>query len=122
MVKDAKGSPMDGVSVNVKGTKVGALTDSSGHYVINVPANATLVFSFVGYASAEQPVKGRSTIDVTLNAASSNLDEVVVIGYGTRKRQDVTGAVAKADLQLQKQSPNSNVMSSLRGAPCPALR
>lgn len=116
VVKDAKGSLMDGVSVNAKGTKIGALTDSAGHYVINVPANATLVFSFVGYVSAEQPVKGRSTIDITLNAATSNLDEVVVIGYGTRKRQDVTGAVAKADLQLQKQSPNSNVMSSLRGA------
>ena len=83
VVKDAEGNTIPGVSVNAKGTNIGTTTDSAGHYALNVPANATLVFSSIGYGSSEQHVKGRSSNDVTLKAVTSNLDAVVVVGYGT---------------------------------------
>lgn len=124
-VSDQSGAPLPGATIEAtaNGKRVGiAVSDSVGKFVFrNLPA-ATFTFnvsmigfdakSFNGYkiAATNNPV-----LSFALSSTVSELSSVVVIGYGTRKRQDVTGAVAKADLQVQKQSPNSNVMSSLRG-------
>lgn len=94
MVSDASG-PLPGASVVVKGTTTGAQTDFDGNYSLSgVPEDATLVFSYIGYASQELPVNGQSTVNVTLEEDAQALDEVVIIGYGQTTVKDATGAVA----------------------------
>ena len=95
-VTDAStGQPMPGVNVTVKGTTLGALTDANGKYTLPVPDlnNSVLVFSFIGFGTKEVSVSGKSNIDLTLEAALTGLEEVVVVGYGTVKRVDLTGSV-----------------------------
>lgn len=87
------GSTLPGVTVQVKGTQRGTTTDAQGSYRLNVPANGTLVFSFIGYTSQETAIGNRSTVDVKLTGDSQQLSEVVVTGYGTQQRRDVTGSV-----------------------------
>ncbi len=95
MVTDKSGAPLPGVTVVVKGTTSGTITDMSGRYTIsNVRPNSTLIFSFVGMRSQEIPVGNLSTINVTLDEASIGLDEVVAIGYGVQKRETLTGAIS----------------------------
>ena len=94
-VTDAGGSGLPGVTIQVKGTTVGTTSDTNGGFsVANVPSNGTLVFSFVGMKAQEVEVNGRSSINVTMVEDASALEEVVVIGYGTVKKKDATGAVA----------------------------
>jgi TonB-dependent starch-binding outer membrane protein SusC len=88
------GSGMPGVSISVKGSNKGTQTNVSGEYKISAPANATLIFSFVGYAKQEIAIGNRSELSVSLVSSDKALDEVVVIGYGTQKVKDATGAVA----------------------------
>ncbi|NLR62429.1 SusC/RagA family TonB-linked outer membrane protein [Chitinophaga polysaccharea] len=124
-VKEPGGAPLPGASIEAvsNGNRVKvAISDGAGKFVFtNLPVgNYTFKLSMIGYdtksftgykiASGQNP-----DISFALSSTVSELSSVVVIGYGTRKRQDVTGAIAKADLQVQKQSPNANVMSSLRG-------
>ena len=91
-------STLPGVTVLVKGTTQGTVTDFDGNYILNdVPENSTLVFSFVGMKSIELPTQGKSVIDVSLESSVSELDELVVIGYGTVKKKDVTGSVSVVD-------------------------
>jgi TonB-dependent starch-binding outer membrane protein SusC len=92
-VKDATGTSMPGVSVAVKGTTRGTTSDANGTYKIGVPDKAVLVFSFVGYQPQEIAVGNQSVIDVKLAEGDQTLNEVVVIGYGTIKKKDATGAV-----------------------------
>ena len=89
----ADGSGIPGVSVAVKGTTRGAQTDANGTYKVNAGSNATLVFSFVGYASKEVSVGSKSVVDVKLSADNKSLEEVVVVGYGTQKRKEISGTV-----------------------------
>src|SRR6476469_4029618 len=93
-VTDENGNGVSGVTVTVKGTKVATQTDGDGNYTINVPAAATLVFTSVGFRPVEADPKGRSTVNINLSTQSSNLNEVVVVGYGTQRKVDLTGAVA----------------------------
>ncbi|MFN9998688.1 MAG: TonB-dependent receptor plug domain-containing protein, partial [bacterium] len=94
-VSDAKdGSPLAGVSVVVKGSSTGTQTANDGSFRINAASNATLVFSSVGFGSKEVAVGANSTINVSLAATNDQLNEVVVVGYGTRKVKDLTGSVA----------------------------
>ena len=89
------GEPLPGVNVVVKGTTIGVITDVSGRYSINVlEKNAVLVFSFIGYTNLEEPVAGRTTINISLVTSTTALDEIIVIGYGTQKKSDLTGSVA----------------------------
>ncbi len=92
-VKDASGTGMPGVSIAVKGTQRGANTDVDGNYKIAVPDNATLVFSYVGYKPLDVAVAGRDVVNATLEEDNQVLNEVVVIGYGTVRKKDATGAV-----------------------------
>ena len=115
-VTDENGGDLPGVSVVLKGTQVGNVTGPDGRYSINVPASGgTLVFSFIGYTSQEVPVNGRSTVDLTLAADVKSLNEVVVVGYGTQRRQDVTGAVASVNEATLKEVPAPNLINQLKG-------
>lgn len=102
-------SPLPAVSIKIKGTSSGTVTDGNGNYSISLPnANAVLIFSYTGFASQEVGADGRSTINIQLKEIASGLNEVVVIGYGTAKKSDLTGAVTtiKADQLLDKPVPN----------------
>lgn len=90
----SEGDPLPGVSVAVKGTSVGTVTDMDGRYSIQVPANGTLVFSFIGLKSHEERVNGRTTINVDLQSDSQQLDEVMVVAYATAKKYSFTGAAS----------------------------
>lgn len=97
------GSPLPGVTILEKGASNGTSSDAMGNFSISVPESATLVFSFIGYAAQEVPLNGRTSIDIKLKADITQLSEVVVVGYGTVKKTDLTGAVATVDpAQLTK--------------------
>ncbi|GAA4465928.1 TonB-dependent receptor [Nibrella saemangeumensis] len=91
---DNGGEPLPGVSITIRGTTTGTTSNGEGSYTLTVPANAVLVFSYIGYARQEVPVGNRSTIDVRMMADTRQLSEVVVVGYGTQVKRDVTGAVS----------------------------
>src|SRR6478609_1971402 len=95
-VLDDKSAPIQGASILVKGSTIGTQTDASGNFSINVPGTAkTLTISYVGYASQDVDIANTTTVNVTLTVANqSNLNEVVVIGYGTARKRDLTGSVA----------------------------
>lgn len=82
------------VNISVKGGKIGAVTDVNGSFRINVPRGATLVFSSVGYSAQEQIIAGTEPLTIVLNSQANNLSEVIVIGYGERRKKDVTGAIS----------------------------
>lgn len=92
-VTNGQGEPLAGITVMVKGTKRGVTTDGNGYFSISAPENAVLVFSHVGYSSRELAVGSRSVIDVSLEESNTSLNQVVVVGYGTQKRKDLTGSV-----------------------------
>src|ERR1700744_4851549 len=117
-VKDEKGATIPGVSVMIQGSKEGTTTDADGYYKINVPEkDAVLVFSFVGYEKKAIHVDGNWNGDVWLkDKGSTELDEVVVIGYGTRKKADLTGAVVTIKGEELEKSPVANVSNALAGA------
>ena len=110
------GGSLPGVSVVVKGTTNGTITDSDGRYSINsVPANSILQFSFVGMKSQEIVVENKSVINVTLAEESIGIEEVVAVGYGTIKKSDLTGAVSSINSEQIKERSSTNVMQSLSG-------
>ena len=114
-VIDAAGEPLIGVNVSVKGTTIGSITDVDGKYTFEAPSNGTLVFSFIGYKTAEIPINGQSTFNQTLNEDTQNIDEVVVVGYGVQKKVTVTGAVATLKGEELKASPTTNVTNGMVG-------
>jgi TonB-linked SusC/RagA family outer membrane protein len=97
-VTDVNEEPISGVSVSVKGTTTGTVTDVNGTYRLNVEENATLVFSYIGYISQEIKVTTQTEISVKLLDDSQNLDEVVVVGYGTKRKGDITSAISVIDM------------------------
>jgi len=100
------GQPIPGVSIVVKGTTNGAITDIEGSYTLSVPGNSTLVFSFIGLTSQEIAVNNKTTINVVLSTTSENIDEVVVVGYGTQKKSVVTGSISSVKAKdLEKVAP-----------------
>ncbi|HZB12231.1 MAG TPA: TonB-dependent receptor plug domain-containing protein, partial [Chryseolinea sp.] len=114
-VIDETGAGMPGVNVLVKGTPTGTVTDAQGSFSINVPSNATLVFTFVGYKTSEVPVGDRTTFNVTLQEDLTSLDEVIVIGYGTARRSDVTGAVGSVSADKLQERPATSLNQGLAG-------
>ncbi|WP_298120960.1 TonB-dependent receptor [Flavobacterium sp.] len=105
-VSDSKGTTLPGANVTIKDTKTGVSTDFDGKYQITVPNDAVLVFNFIGFIPQEIAVKGKNTINVKLQEAIETINEVVVIGYGTQKRNDVNGSISSVkakDLQDLKQ-------------------
>lgn len=116
-VKDAKGAPLHGVSVTVKGSSSGVTTDSSGHYSLSVRGpQSIIVFSLVSYGGKEETVGSRTAINVTLTEGGSNLDDVVVIGYGGAvKKRDLTGAISSVNEKQIKERQPVTLMDALQG-------
>jgi TonB-linked SusC/RagA family outer membrane protein len=115
-VMDDKGAPLSGVSVMVKGTTTGTTTNANGEFSLTVPnANAILVFTSVGYDDLEQPLSGSNTINVVMKASQKVMDQVVVIGYGTAAKRDLTGSIVKIEGKEVADKPNTNPVASLQG-------
>jgi len=115
-VNDSSGTSLPGVSVVVKGTTIGIITDVEGNYSLaNIPTNATLQFSFVGMKTQEAQVAGKTTINITLAEEAIGIDEVVAVGYGTQKRRDVTGSVASVKGDVLNEIPAPSLEQSLSG-------
>ncbi|MDX9881313.1 MAG: carboxypeptidase-like regulatory domain-containing protein [Prolixibacteraceae bacterium] len=116
-VTDSSGAPLPGVSVVIKGTTTGTITDFDGKYnLANVPADATLVFSFVGMKAQEIPMSGKSSINVTMKEETVGIEEVVAIGYGTVKKSDLTGAVGSVSGSLVADRQVTQLSQALQGA------
>ena len=114
-VTDEKGDGLPGVNVLVKGTQRGVITDTSGEFDIMVPDDATLVFSFVGYITQEVPVGSNSTLNISLVPTQEALNEIVVIGYGTRKKSSVTSSVTRLENKNLEQVPSGRIENVLAG-------
>ncbi len=115
-VTNENGEPMSDVTVQFKGTSTGTKTNTDGQYDIGVIENSTnLVFTYIGYSPEEISIAGRQEINVVLKMQDASLDEVVVVGYGTQKRSDVTGAIVSIRPQELENTPYSNVVQSLQG-------
>ncbi|WP_373497707.1 SusC/RagA family TonB-linked outer membrane protein, partial [Aquiflexum sp.] len=114
-VVDDKGDPLPGASVTVSGTTTGTVTDIDGNYTLDVPDGSTLIFSYIGFETMRVAVDNRSQIDITLQTDMASLDEVVVVGFGAQKKRDITGAVARADIQSLQEAPNVGIGQSLQG-------
>jgi tryptophan-rich hypothetical protein len=114
---DGTGEPLIGATVKVKGNAgVGAVTDLDGNFEIRVKANATLFVSYLGYKEREIAVRGRAIIEsIQLSADNQVLDQVVVVGYGTQKKADLTGSVSIVNAEEMKKVSNSNISTMLEG-------
>ncbi|MFZ0283283.1 MAG: carboxypeptidase-like regulatory domain-containing protein, partial [Bacteroidales bacterium] len=116
-VSDETQSPLPGATVQVKGTIEGTTTGTDGKYLLDITGgNITLVFSFVGYASQEIAVQNQTTINVTLVPDLLGLNEVVVVGYGTQKKSDITGTVASLPKERLEMAPNLNIAQAIQGS------
>lgn len=117
-VTDASGIRLAGVTVVVaQNPSKGAITGADGTYRLdNIPSQCDLNFSFIGMKSVEVAVAGRTTVDVTLEDGSIGIDDVVVVGYGTMRKSDLTGAVVSADIEAFRESPNVSIVQSLQGS------
>ena len=109
------GETLIGVSVKVKGTSVGTTTDQNGIFSIKAPENGVLVISYIGFETLEVPVNNRTSLNIVLQPASKNLEEVVVVGYGTQRKKDVTGSVVSVQTEDLPQVANASVNNLLQG-------
>lgn len=114
-VTDMAGNPLSGVNVIVKGTTTGTITDANGAYSLQVPADATLQFTFIGMKGKDEALNGRLTVDVVLEEESTDISEVVVIGYGTSRKKDITTAVSVVSTSDFDQRPVTNVAQAIQG-------
>ncbi len=115
-VVDQQGEPLIGATVRVKGAQSGIVTDLDGNFQIEAASNATLVISYVGYKDREVAVRGRAVIDqIQMESDSQMLDQVVVVGYGTQKKADLTGSVSIVNAEELKRVSNSNISTMLEG-------
>lgn len=115
-VTDENGKPLQGVNVLERGTTNGTQTDANGNFTLNTSSpNAVLEISYVGYDNLEINVANRSVVNLQLSKLNRQLDQVVVVGYGTQRRKAVTGAVSKVDLSTTRNTPATNISQALRG-------
>lgn len=114
-VLDSKGAPMDGVNVLVKGTNNGTSTDGKGHYAISTETGSVLVFSYAGFTSQEVTVSASGAVNLTLNENPLSMESVVVVGYGTQKKVNLSGAVATVSGKDLANRPVANLTAGLQG-------
>jgi TonB-dependent SusC/RagA subfamily outer membrane receptor len=115
-VTDVAGVGLPGVNISLRNSTLVVVTDSSGQYAIDVPSsNAVLVFSYVGFATQEKPVGAGTVLSVVMSSTQKDLDEVVVIGYGTSRRRDLTGAVTSLKSDVITQAPTHNALEAIQG-------
>ena len=114
VVKDNFGEPVIGANVTEKGTTNGMITDLDGNFSLTVQKNATLVISYIGYVTQEIAIKGNTNLNITLKEDSKALEEVVVIGYGTARKSDVTGSIASVSGDKLQEMPSTNITYALQ--------
>ena len=110
------GTPLFGVNIIENGTKNGVVSDFDGNYSITVGANATLKYSYVGFLTKLIKVEGKETINVSLETDNASLDEIIIVGYGTQKKGNLTGAISVIDKEVLENRPVSNVMQAIQGS------
>jgi TonB-linked SusC/RagA family outer membrane protein len=115
-ITDSLGNPLVGVTIKAKAGGTGTVTDANGDYTVTVPDDAVLVVSYVGYQSEEIKVNGREEIDIVLKSSVSELNQLVVVGYGTQKKKDLTGAISVINASQLKNKFFTNTTEALRGA------
>ena len=115
VVKDATGQTVIGASVVQKGTTNGTISDFDGNFTLTVPSDAVLTISFVGYKTQEIPVAGKTSLEVTLSEDAQMLDNVIVVGYGTQKKEDLTSAIATLSPKEVLKSPGG-ITDALQGS------
>src|SRR5690606_2096553 len=115
-VTNNQGEPISGATIREKGGAASVSTNESGNYTISVASNGTLVVTYIGYQNKEVAVNGQRRLHVTLESSDEAIDEVVVVGYGTQKKANLTGAVAVVDEKAFQSRAISNTMSALQGA------
>jgi TonB-dependent starch-binding outer membrane protein SusC len=109
------GTPIPGVSISLKGTSSGTFSDEEGKYAIQTPADGVLVFSFIGYNTQEVPVNGRTQVDIRMATDVQMLQEVMVVGYGTQTKREITGSIAKVDGDKIAALPTTSFEAALQG-------
>jgi len=114
-VSDENGEPLPGATVLEKGTSNGTTTDVQGVFSLNCSSDAVLRVSFVGFITQEISINNRSTVDIRLVEDSEQLNEVIVVGYGTQNKRELTGSAVRADIDAFRESPNVNAAQSLQG-------
>ncbi|GAB7088107.1 SusC/RagA family TonB-linked outer membrane protein [Marinifilum fragile] len=114
-VVDEQNLPLIGVNILVKGTTLGTVTDFDGNFQLDVPANGVVKFSFIGYVDQEITITNETSLNIVLKEDVQGLNEVVVVGYGTQKKSDLTGAVASVKAEDLAKTPSSNPVNSLQG-------
>ena len=114
-VTDSAGTPMSGVSVTIAGSTKGVQTNADGMFTINVPERASLHFSFVGYEGVDVPVENKTTINVTLLLSSTSLNDMVLIGYGSQRRKDITSAISTVSVSDVSERPIVSAAEVLAG-------
>lgn len=114
-VSSSIGEPMIGASVMVKGTTNGTITDLDGNFKVEASSTATLIISYVGYVTQEVQIAGRKAVNITLKEDTGLLEEIVVVGFGTQKKVNLTGAVGLADAESLKERPVLNATQALQG-------
>jgi TonB-linked SusC/RagA family outer membrane protein len=114
-ITDESGAPLAGASVKVKGGSGGVSANANGEYAITVPDDAVLIFSYVGYDEKQISVSGQATINVSLTPSAKVQDQVVVIGYGTASKRDLTGSIAKVSAKEIENKPAANPLNLLQG-------
>ena len=115
-MRDPQQEPLIGVNVHVKGTTIGTVTDINGNYFLEVPdQNAVLEFSYIGFQTHEVRVGSQININVNMEEESSNLEEVVVVGYGSQKKVNLTGSVGQIDSKVLESRPITSTTSALQG-------
>ncbi len=114
-VSDAGGNPLPGVSVTVKGTAQGAISDAAGKFSVQAANNATLVFSYIGYKAQEVKVGSQNNINIALEEDAAALSEVIVVGYGSQKKSQTTGAISQVSAKQITEMPITNLGQALQG-------
>lgn len=109
------GEPLPGATINIKGSKIGTITDFDGNYILEVDKGKTLVFSFLGFATKEVVVGDKTTLNIVLSEDAAALDEIVVVGYGTQKKKELTGAVVQIKAEELMKTSTSDLSSALQG-------
>ena len=115
VIKDREGITLPGVSIKVKATTQGVLTGVNGEFAIKVPANAVLLFTYLGFKNLEESINGRTELNVTLIEENRQLSEVVVVGYGTQRKGDITGAVSVVSEKEFESRPNTQFGNIIQG-------
>ena len=116
IVTDNKGNPLPGVTVTVKNTTIGTVTKENGEYTLSLPGdNHTLVFSYIGYTRKEVTVGSQPTINVVMESSVASLDQLVVIGYGTQKKKNLTGSIGMINAAQMEKNPGGSINTSMQG-------